>query len=423
MDFEVNKFQRHSLKIWLGAKLLSDVGSALSLIILGVYAYELTESPETLAWLLALRLIGTVVGGSCCSMLRRSFGNRVVMIAAEFVAAAAMVLLVLTPTVSHLILLYPVIFTKGLCQALFHVALYSEVPALVGHNKRHKLNAILSAIEGLGIVIGGVVASSLGGLFSFKVLFAADASSYLVSGAALLILRAWLPKVAEPEKDKAHLVAGLKAFMHLKPIFHATSVVLPLLILVRVFEAFGSSAHNVGFPILSTQFDVVNSAFLFSWIMAAWGAGRLVAAGIIPRLYSRLEKQSVELEYIFIVSVIVTFGFFIGVFWFAGLGFILAFALLAGIFDSGTESAYYSILQRAGRDERSLIVSLSYVLERCGMGVGMLAVGAIFASLGLLPGVLIFYGIGIFISIVVFVVIISNIAIPDMKSMDNRRSI
>ena len=409
------------LRGWLAAKFLSDTGSALNLIVLGIYALEVLASATALGVLLALRLGGTVLGGAIAPRLAKLKGNRALMIAADLSSAALVLMLVVTPQAFHAALLFPLVALLGICHGAFHVALFAEVPTFVGQRRRHALNAALSAIDGLGIVLGGLLAAILTAAWSYDAIFALNAASYAVSGLVLLALGTRLPRRTPESEGTATKGSDVpaahpgRAIGRLRALLRTASIALPLLLLVRFGEAFGSAAHNVGFPILSERFAPTAPAMLYGLVMAAWGGGRLVAASFVPHLYGRLEVRGTRLDAIFVATVIATFAMFVGVFALAPLAAILVAATLAGVFDTATETAYYSILQSAPDDQRTALVSVSYVVERGGMGIGMIGVGALFATAGLLEGVLAYYGAGIALAVVVLVLL-------HMRSREERTS-
>lgn len=125
--------------------------------------------------------------------------------------------------------------------------------------------------------------------------------------------------------------------------------------------------------------------------MAVWGVGRLVSAAMTPRMLERLESRHQPLEPYFIALLILTFACFLGVFEVRGMPGMLGFVLLAGIFDAATETIYYSLLQSTPAASHDRVIGISYVAERTGLGLGMLAVGFVFSCLGTDVMALLFY--------------------------------
>lgn len=119
-----------------------------------------------------------------------------------------------------------------------------------------------------------------------------------------------------------------------------------------------------GFPIRSLLFDANHPAFLYGWLMAAWGVGRLGSAAVTPRVLERLEWRRQPLEPYFIALLIVTFACFLGVFEVRAMAGMLGFALPAGIFDAATETVYYSLLQSTPTASHDRVIGVPYVAER-----------------------------------------------------------
>lgn len=361
---------------WLAAKQLSDVSAALNVIVISVYALSLFGDPVILGLILALKMTGSVVGALAVPLVSRVWSSRTVLIVSEVVNGALMIALALAPAGNHAVLLLVLPFFMGLFHGTAHVALYTQVPQFLGPDFRHQLNSILASMDGISVVAGGILAGVLYMLIPVKVIFALDGATFLLSGAMFLLLRV-NTAVAPARAETAAPAAGLGRLGRgaLKAILPAVGV----LFAARFIEAFGSSTHNVGFPILSAAFDPDNQAFLVGWIMAVWGLGKILAVGVTPASIRLLHRAGVGDAQMFIGFLMVTFAFFLGVFLAAPLWLILAFALFAGIFDASTETVYYAILQHSPAAPADQLISLSYFVERLGMGSGILLVGYAFS--------------------------------------------
>ncbi|WP_256121883.1 hypothetical protein [Burkholderia sp. A2] len=223
---------------------------------------------------------------------------------------------------------------------------------------------------------------------AYKRVFLIDSITFAVSAIAFLMLVGSMPRRHRPA-EAAHVAAEAGALPGAAPYL---SAIVMLVIGARFVEAFGSGTHNVGFPIKSQLFDANQPAFLYGWLMAVWGVGRLASAAVTPRLLERLESRHRPLEPYFIVLLILTFACFLGVFEVRGMPGMLGFVLLAGVFDAATETIYYSLLQSTPAASRDRVIGISYVAERAGLGLGMLAVGSVFSRLGTDVTALLFYG-------------------------------
>lgn len=376
------------LYAWLSFKTISDVSSTMISIVLATYALDVTGSAALLGLTMASRLLGAVAGGAAVPRLGR-FSRRTLIFSAEAGGALAIGALAVSSRAADTTLIYVVPFFIGLFQGMYRVSIMSEVPDMVGQAGRHRFNAILSATDGVSVVGGSLIASIVTQYLTYKNVFLIDAITFAISAVSFLMLVGSMPRRAA-SPDAGH--APAPAAMASSGTARYLSAVVMLVIGARFIEAFGSGTHNVGFPIRSQRFDANHPAFLYGWLMAAWGVGRLGSAAVTPRVLERLEWRRQPLQPYFIALLIVTFACFLGVFEVHAMAAMLGFALLAGIFDAATETVYYSLLQSAPTASRDRVIGVSYVAERAGLGLGMLAVGFAFAQLGTDVTALVFYG-------------------------------
>ncbi|MFN3685349.1 MFS transporter [Salinarimonas sp.] len=389
-------------RAFVGAKFVSDCASSMDMVILSAYVFAATGEALAVGLFLTARLAATVVGSTLASRIADRMPRRAILIAADLGRALGLFLFALAPAEWHPILFVPLAIVLGSCTGLFKVALYAEAPALRGYDQRHAVNATFNASEGVAEVVGGLSAAFVLALMSFKGVFLIDAATYLVSALALFLLMRGIGSAA-PAAALARIEA--KAAPPVAPVpilalIRAVSIALPITFIARGVEAFGSSAHNIGFPVFSADFDPDNPAFLFGLIMAAWGAGRLVAAGAIPRILAHpvIARDVFGLERVFLVGMILTFAMFLGVFATLVVPVVVFFAFAAGIFDASTEVAYYSSLQRAPAESRGRVIGVSYALERMAMGLGMLATSAVLQVQPLFETVAALYGVSVLIA-------------------------
>lgn len=387
--------------VWLSFKTVSDISSTMISIVLAAYALQVADSAALLGFAMALRLLGSVAGATAMPRLR-GLSRRTMIFAAEAGSALAIGVLAVSSQRADAVLIYVVPFLIGFFQGVYRVCIMSEVPEMVGQAGRHRFNAILSATDGIAVVSGSLIASVVTQVLTYKDVFLIDALTFALSALVFVTLVGRMPRRHRPSLPaQRENVKPAVAVRHL-------STVVMLVIGARFVEAFGSGTHNVGFPIKSLAFDVHQPVFLYGWLMAAWGAGRLVSAAVTPRMLERLEGRNRSLEPWFIGLLMLTFACFLGVFEWHGMTGMLGFVWLAGIFDAATETAYYSLLQSAPAASRDHVIGTSYVVERTGLGLGMLTVGMAFSSLGTEAAAVLFYGGSIALAGLVLVAVIRH---------------
>lgn len=360
--------------LWLSAKQLSDISAVLTMILLNVYALALFGNPAFLGILLTLRMFGAIIGAYLVPIISRRLSLSTILVLAEFGSALTILSLAVSSTEAHRVLLLLVVPCMGIFHGIFHVALYSQVHTFVERKNQHRMNSVLISMDGVAVIVGGTASSILYQLIPLWVIFLLNAMAFVVAALVFIFFRRNLSamqdnSVARPEPSKTgkSLFSGQVA--------RAILATTGFLLAARFMEAFASSAHNVGFPIISEHFDPVNPAFLVGWLIAIWGAGKVVATLTATPMIQRMQRVGLQSDMIFIVFLVLTFGFFLGVFQSEDLWMYLAFAFMAGLFDASTETVYYSALQSNTKVKTDTLIGASYILERIGMGAGLLLVG------------------------------------------------
>lgn len=372
-----------TLWAWLTAKQLSDVSAALNVIVVSVYALTLFGDPTILGLILVLKMTGAVAGAFLVPVLSRRWSRRWVLIFADVMNGILMLGLALAPQSSHSVLLLVLPFFMGLFHGTAHVALYAQVPQFLGADFRHQLNSILASMDGISVVAGGTLAGVLYEIVPLDVLLSLDGVTFLVSALVFYLLRVnkGPGKVMSSSKTVAPVAQRLR---WTRGSVRLVFVAMGILMLARFMEAFGSSTHNVGFPIISAAFDPGDPAFLIGWIMAIWGLGKIASVFVTPATIRLLHRAGSDEGEMFIGFLIATFAFFLAIFLAVSLAtdlaLILIFAFFAGVFDASTETVYYAILQNSPVAPVEQLVSLSYFIERLGMGGGILLAGYLFSK-------------------------------------------
>lgn len=380
---------------WLGVKAVSDLSSAMIGVILATYVYKVTGSATMLGAVLAIQLAGAVLSGLLIPYLK-AFSRRDVILMAQFGAGAAVGLLGVVPQAWDVVVIYITPLLLGLFQGLVRVAMVAEIPALIGPEMRYRFNAILSASDGLAFVGGSLLATVILNYLSFKQVFIFDSLTFFLSALSFFFLRYGFPVQSSGERSgsgmsiSGSLISGL-------------GLVMCLTIAGRFIEAFGSGTHNIGFPLKSHLYDAANPSLLYGCMLASWGAGRMVATVLAPRIARRLQANDAAQHEYFVLMLIVTFFAFLFAFNVNGLFFIVALLIVAGLFDALTEASYYSILQSVPDGFRNKVVGFSYAVERSALAMGMICVGFAFEAHPVDGVATWFYGVSIFFGFVILI--------------------
>ncbi|HXA29198.1 MAG TPA: MFS transporter [Candidatus Angelobacter sp.] len=282
---------RHSdfLKLWAGQS-ISQLGSQVSLlaipltavVALGANAFQagLLGTFEFLPFL----LVGLPAGVWVDRMARRP-----VLIAADVGRAVALASI---PVVAglhslHMVQLYAVSLVVGVLTVFFDVAYQSYLPSLVEREQLVDGNGKLEFSRATAEIAGPGLGGVLVGLLTAPIAVAADAASYVVSVASLLLIRR--PEVVEPRvqgsRMRSELAEGVRyVWRHplLRPIALCTGIGnyfghigMAVLILYAVRDL-GLTAGLIGLWFSLGSFGAPLGAALAARLSRWLGAGRLI---------------------------------------------------------------------------------------------------------------------------------------------------
>jgi MFS family permease len=272
---------RHSgfLHLW-GAQAVSTLGNRIGREAITLAAVILLgASPMDLAWLNLASALPYVFFGLAAGVLIDRVRRRPLLIAADLIRAALLVLLCLAALlgVLHLALLLAVMFLVTSCNVLFDSAHHTYIPTLI--DKRHLVDAnakqesTAAAAEIVGPPIGGVLVQSLGAPFAIL----CDAISYLVS--ALLIWR--VPDREKPREGATGRVTFEEMRVGFRVIF-GHRLFRPLA-LAKTIRAICGGAVGA-FYVLYVFGELQVSAAMLGVVVGFGGVAALLAAIVTTRI-------------------------------------------------------------------------------------------------------------------------------------------
>lgn len=369
---------------------VSAYGNYLNLIALSLFSYEVTGSGFGLGLLMALRLFAGFLASLGAGALSGRVGRRATMIGADIAQAVAMAVLALCATGSVPVwLLAVVVVVLGAGNTFFTVALRSAVPVIVGHEARVRANGQLVTARSLATVAGFASAAPVIGFAGHSAAFAVNAGSFLVSAAALLLLR--------PRTDadsSAAETAARPVSMSLRYVLSAAPALLLGMVLLRGVDALASSSHNVALPVVAALESPAEPAMFMTQFWAAWAVGTLFAHQLLKRRHtSRWEGRWGA--YAFAVGTCAMSLCFVLAFTGPAPLALVVIAGMAGLADGFTEIVYVSRLQAAPDRERSRLFGLSATAETSGFALGMVAAAVALDSWSALAVVGLFHGVAL----------------------------
>ncbi len=372
---------------------VSAYGSYLNMVALNVFIYQATGSALAAGLFMAARLATSVASGFISGRLVSRYDRKRLMMGADLIQAAMLVLLLFAPDAARVTLLFALAVTAGSCSTLHQVALRSSVPEIVGAEHRARANGLLVTGRSLAMIAGFASAGVLIAELGYSTAFALDAATFVIS--ALILVR--LPirtqsgrdnQASEGQEERSGGAVRWASLTLLR-----SSPLLAMMVAIRSVDALGSSSHNVALPIYSSILDPHHPAAFISQFWATWALGNIVAQQCTTRM-SRRTGQTIGERTFALGSCVMSAGFILV---FTGLPTIPAViaALIAGIADGVTEIAYISRLQAAPDDQRGRLFGFSASAENTGFGLGMIVSAALLESFSPLQVVGSFHGLAI----------------------------
>lgn len=364
---------------------VSTFGNYLNLLALNLYVYQLTGSALQMGLLMAVRLAAGFLAGPIAGGMASRHDRRALMIATDTAQAAAMVLLLVAPSVWRVPVLYVVAVVLGGGNTFFTVALRSSIPDLVGTAERVRGNGYLITGKSVAMVLGFASAGPMIGAFGFQSAFVVNAGSFVVSAVAL----ACLPLSFRSVGAAADPAGSVRA---LRRTFRTVLVSVPVLggmVALRSVDAWASASHNVALPILASATNPGNPAALLSQFWTAWAVGMLLTHWLVT-FWLRRAGRSLD-ERVFAVAACVMSLAFVATFTGPPAPLVIVIPLVAGLADGITELAYTSRLQAAPEEVRARLFGLSATAETFGFGVGMLTCALALEQASPLPVVAAFH--------------------------------
>ena len=369
----------------VAAHAVSTYGNYLNLIALSLFSYEVTGTAFGIGAFMALRLAAGVLSGLAAGVLVRPQNRRAFMIGTDLAQAAAMAVLAVRSE-TGVLLLAAVVVVLGSGNTLFNVALRSAVPAMVGQDNRVQANGLLVTARSLATVLGFASAAPVIGVGGFRMAFALNAVSFVVSAAALLFLRLRTHDESVTDAEGAATSSTRLGLAGLAPLLLG-------MLLLRGADALGSSSHNVALPVVAELSDPGHPAVFMTQFWAAWAVGSLLPHQLVKRW--KRWRQALEDERAF------AFGTCL-----MSVSFVLAFtglpgpalvvvALAAGLADGFTDISYTSRLQTEPDERRGRLFGLSAVAETSGFAVGTVASAWALESAPPLQVVAVFHGLAL----------------------------
>lgn len=355
---------RPGLAVFLAAKAASDIGYALDFVCLSVFVWERTGSASATGLVSVALYAGAILGGQAGNRYGRAWNRRGVMIGADAVRMAVLVVLAALPAGAQLAWLYPVVFFLGVGRSVFEGTLSAATPVLAG-SRVQAVNSLLAGLKGIAFVVGMGAATIVVPVLGFRGVFGLDAGTYALSGVVLCALR--LPLREAAAVPVAADADGRDSGRPTWPLLVVTAVA-PLVVL-RGFDAFGSASQQVGLPILGGRLRPDAPELFAGTVWSVWAVGLFLAGFVLRPLATQIVARAPAR--VFCLSTIVMSLGFIGVFWLPGWWPRLLAALVAGVGDAFSEITFKQALQQLPDAERGQAFGFCQIVVNGGLMAGL----------------------------------------------------
>ncbi|NYV73557.1 MFS transporter [Streptomyces sp. UH6] len=380
----------------------SAYGNYLNLIALSLFSYEVTGTAFGVGAVAALRLVSGFAAGLLAGALSTRATRRTVMIGADAAQGLVMGVMALWAEDTPLWLLAGAVVVLGAGNTFFTVSLRSAIPVMVGEESRTRANGVLVTGRSLGTVLGFASAAPVIGYGGYALAFALNGLSFVVSAAALLVLRPSTDSErpsTDSEQPSEGPVAGREAASprggadggRLKGVVAGVPLLLLGMVLLRGIDALASSSHNVALPVVAHATRPAEPAVVMTQFWTAWAVGTVLAHLALRRR----QGEGTWGERSFALGTCAMSLSFVAAFLGLPALALVAAAAAAGFADGWTEIVYTSRLQAVPDRERGRLFGMSAVAEQSGFALGMVAAAAALEALPALAVVAVFHGVAV----------------------------
>jgi MFS family permease len=271
--------------LWSG-RLVSSLGSWLLVIAVPARVLLLTGSMAATGFTLAAQYLPWVVLGPLAGVVVDRWDRRRVMLTVDGFRAAAVALLLFVHSPDTVWVGYLALVAENAGTALFNPATQAHTPAVVGTGPLlSSANSLNALTDGTVRLVGGPLGALLLAVAGFDTLVVADAASYLVSAAAILMTgsRPLPPNhhTATVRSLAADLVAGLRA-LHGEPLSRGLLPIRSVLLLANACL----TAILVPFALGS-----LGGSEQLGFLLSALGVGFLLGAPLVGLLVERAQPK------------------------------------------------------------------------------------------------------------------------------------
>lgn len=320
--------------LW-GGSLVSSLGSWLLILAIPAHVFLTTGSLRATGLTLAAQYLPLLVLGPVAGVLTDRWDRRRLMIAASLFRAGAVAVMLLGTSPGRYWVLYVALIAESSGGVLYVPAWQARTPAIVGTGKLlSSANSLNACTEGAVRLIGGPLGGILLTVYGVRWLICADALSYLISAAAMMMTS----RSGEHADHKATISGVARDFSEGARVLRNQPVARALLPVTVIFLTANASLSAVLIPLGVQQLGgSEHTGFLLSGL----GVGFLLGAPVLRALLDRVQPRN-----LLTASLTATAAAYFLLFTSTSLTSALPAAAAIGVFGSMSEVIPLTAMQR-----------------------------------------------------------------------------
>ncbi len=282
----LNVLTNRTFRHMFAAQLVALVGTGLATVALGLLAWQLAgaDAGLVLGTALAIKMVAYVLLAPVAAALAERLPRRAFLVALDLLRASVVLFL---PFVTEVWQIYVLIFLLQAASAGFTPAFQATIPDVLPDEQDYtNALSLMRLTEDMEQLLSPMLAAALLTLVSFPVLFGGTVAGFVAS--ALLVLTVTLPARA-PANQAGFWAATTKGAR----IYLATPRLRGLMLMELAVAAAGAMIYVNTVVLVQARFGLGASQVALAF--AAFGAGSMVAAFLLPRVLDRIADRPVML--------------------------------------------------------------------------------------------------------------------------------
>jgi MFS family permease len=266
------------------AQAVALLGTGLATVALGLLAWQLAgaQAGAVLGTALAIKMVAYVTLAPVAAAVAERLPRRAFLVGMDLIRAVVIACL---PFVDQVWQVYVLIFLLQAASAGFTPAFQAMIPDLLKDEDDYtNALSLLRLAEDLEQVASPILAAALLTVVSFPVLFAGTVAGFV--GSALLVMTARLP--ARETAENGHFWADVTKGIR---IYTATPRLRGLMVMEASVAAAGAMVYVNTVVLVQDRLGMGERSVALAF--AAFGAGSMLAAFLLPRILARLADRPV----------------------------------------------------------------------------------------------------------------------------------